>query len=132
MAVTDADYQRLLAFRTNLRRFERWSRERAAEAGLTTVQHQLMLGHPDERGPTVTHVAEYLCVRHHSAVELVDRAQHGGLVVRTPDMDDQRVVRLALTPQGRRSLEALSLVHLEELARLGPALCPLWEGPAMG
>ena len=49
-ALTDADYRRLLLFRTGLRRFERWSQERAAEVDLTSAQHQLMLairGHAD-------------------------------------------------------------------------------------
>jgi DNA-binding MarR family transcriptional regulator len=75
------DYERLLAFRTGLRRFLRWSGQQAQAAGLTPVQHQLELairGHPDPGGPTVGDVAGYLLVRHHSAVELIDRAEAAG------------------------------------------------------
>ena len=93
-------YERLLRFRTGLRRFLRWSAEQAAAAGLTSAQHQLLLairGHPDAAGPTVSDVARWLLLRHHSTVELVDRAQAAGPVQRHPDADDSRVVRLGLT-----------------------------------
>jgi DNA-binding MarR family transcriptional regulator len=127
----DADYQRLLEFRAGLRRFERWSQQQAAQAGLTAAQHQLLLairGHPDARGPTITDTAEYLQSRHHSVVELVDRAESAGLIRRAPDPSDHRVVRLRLTSTGRRSLASLTALHMEELARLGPQLRRVWEG----
>jgi DNA-binding MarR family transcriptional regulator len=124
-------YERLLAFRTGLRRFLRWSAEQAAAAGLTPAQHQLLLairGHPDAAGPTISDVASSLLRRHHSTVELVDRAQAAGLVQRHPDANDSRVVRLGLTPPGTKRLETLAALHLEELARLGPQLQGLWQG----
>ena len=119
--VTDADYGRLLAFRTELRRFLHWSEERAREIGLTPAQHQLLLAVRDHAGPdapTVGDVAASLMLRHHSAVGLVDRAAEAGLVRRVPDPEDQRVVRLRLTPRGARQLTTLSERHLEELHRL--------------
>jgi len=122
---TDAEYRRLLAFRTNLRRFLHWSEEQAHEAGLTPAQHQLLLairGHDDERGPTIRDVAAALLLRHNSAVGLVDRAFDAGLVTRHVDPDDHRVVRLRLTQAGARKLRTLSRVHLEELRRLAPSI----------
>ncbi len=122
---SDAEYRRLLEFRTSLRRFLHWSEEQAHAAGLTPAQHQLLLairGHEDERGPTIGDVAESLLLRHHSAVGLVDRAVEAGLVMRQPDPDDHRVVRLRLTPAGARKLRKLSKVHLEELRRLAPSI----------
>ncbi len=119
------DYTSLLEFRTALRRFERWSEEQARRVGLTTAQHQLLLavkGHPDDRGPTIGQVAEYLIVRHHSAVGLVDRAVEAGLVMRVRDTDDSRAVRLALTGQGEQRIGQLSELHLTELRRLAPVL----------
>ena len=119
--ITDADYARLLAVRTALRRFEHWSAEQAAGQGLTASQHQLLLavrGHSDPRGPTIREAAQYLLIRHHSAVELCDRTQAAGLLTREPDADDHRVVRLKLTKAGARALDALSAVHLDELANL--------------
>ncbi len=127
----EEQYGELLAFRTALRRFLRWSERQAAAAGITAQQHQLLLairGHEGPAAPTVGEVAEHLLVRHHSAVELVDRAEQAGLVVRDVDEHDRRVVRLALTPAGRRILGRLSAAHLEELARLAPIVQRLTAG----
>ena len=131
MRLTDADYEDLLTLRTGLRRFLRWSEQQAEEVGLTPAQHQLLLairGHTDSRGPTVGEAADYLLLRHHSAVGLVDRADAAGLVHRVRDPDDHRVVRLQLTATGNKRLEALSEPHLEELQRLGLKLPSAWRG----
>lgn len=127
----DADYQRLLQFRTGLRRFLRWSEEQAEKAGLTPAQHQLLLavrGHQGERGPTIGDVAGYLLLRHHSAVGLVDRAVKAGLLERHEDPADRRIVRLRLTLRGEHTLQALSSAHLEEINRLAPRIRDLAQG----
>ena len=116
------------AFRDGLRRFLHWSEQQAKAAGLTGAQYQLLLavrGHPD--APSVGDVADHLLLRHHSAVELVDRAERAGLVRRVPDASDQRVVRLELTPDGEASLAELAAAHLEELSRLRPSFEGLWR-----
>jgi DNA-binding MarR family transcriptional regulator len=121
MSLPGEAYERLLALRTGLRRFQHWSEQQAAEAGLTPAQHQLLLairGHPDPRGPTIGEVADYLLLRHHSTVGLVDRADGAGLVTRERDTKDHRVVRLHLTDEGAERLEALSALHLQEIERL--------------
>jgi DNA-binding MarR family transcriptional regulator len=125
------DYERLLAFRTGLRRFLSWSGQQAEAAGITPAQHQLLLavrGHPDPRGPTIGEVAGYLLVRHHSAVELIDRAVTAGLVDRQADDEDGRTVRVVLTDRGHERLETLAVSHLEELARLTNRMHTLWAG----
>jgi DNA-binding MarR family transcriptional regulator len=127
---TDDDYRRLLELRTGLRRFLRWSEQQAEAAGVTPAQHQLLLavrGHPDERGPTIGEVAGYLLLRHHSVVGLVDRAESAGLISRVPDAENRSVVRLRLADQGSAQLDALSELHLEELAHLAPTMHALWE-----
>jgi DNA-binding MarR family transcriptional regulator len=127
---SDEDYRRLLELRTGLRRFLRWSERQATAAGVTPAQHQLLLairGHPDPRGPTIGDVAGYLLLRHHSAVGLVDRAERAGLLGRTQDSANLSAVRLRLTEKGSRQLEALSELHLEELAHLAPTMHALWD-----
>ncbi|MGH3549228.1 MAG: MarR family winged helix-turn-helix transcriptional regulator [Pseudonocardiaceae bacterium] len=118
----DQEYARLLAFRMELRRFLRWSDQQAATVELTGAQHQLLLairGHPDSRGPSVSELADYLCTRHHSAVQLIDRTEQLGLITRNRgDSDDRRVVRLTLTTAGQQKLGLLTATHLEELRRL--------------
>jgi DNA-binding MarR family transcriptional regulator len=133
MGLSDEDYARLLDLRKALRLFQRWSEEQAKAAGLTPAQHQLLLairGHGDPRGPTVGEVADYLLLRHHSTVELVDRADSAGLVTRRRDPDDHRVVRLQVTKMGAKRLEALSALHLEELERLALRLPAASKGLA--
>lgn len=127
----DEDYERLLEFRTGLRTFLAWSKKQAAGAGLAPSQHQLLLairGHDHSSGPTIGDVASYLLVKHHSAVELVDRAVDAGLVERMGDADDARVVRLRLTRLGSEKIESLTEATLEELARIGPSLRRIWRG----
>jgi DNA-binding MarR family transcriptional regulator len=115
------DYEELLGFRTDLRRFLGWSEEQARAVGLTPAQHQLLLaikGHPGEASPTVGELADHLVSRHHSVVELIDRAVDAGLVERHRDEADHRVVHLVPTPLGEKRIEELSQLHLEELRRL--------------
>jgi DNA-binding MarR family transcriptional regulator len=129
--LTDDEYRRLLAFRSGLRRFLHWSEEAASAIGVTPAQHQLLLavrGHGDRRGPTIGDLAGYLLLRHHSTVELIDRAVTAGLVERAHDIDDARVVRVRLTADGASRLSELSSAHLQELDRLVPRMAQLWEG----
>jgi DNA-binding MarR family transcriptional regulator len=129
----DTDYQRLLEFRTGLRRFLRWSQQQASAQGLTPAQHQLLLairGHPDPHGPAIGDVAGYLLLRHHSAVGLIDRAQAAGLVERNPDPDRPGTVRLTLTSDGAQRLDALTALHIEELTRLTHTMQELTRGLA--
>ena len=121
VGLPDDVYAQLLTLRTDLRRFERWSAKQAQSAGLTPMQHQLLLairGHADRRGPTIGEVAEYLLLRHHSAGGLIERAETAGLVRRVRDGNDHRVVRLELTDAGLCRLESLTAAHLDELQRL--------------
>ncbi|TSD94428.1 MarR family transcriptional regulator [Skermania sp. ID1734] len=129
MGLSDGSYAQLLRLRTGLRRFERWSAQQAQAAGLTATQHQLLLairGHSDPRGPTISDIADYLLLQHHSAVGLIDRAEAAGLVHRARTDTDQRVVRLRLSELGAQCLEGLTALHVEELRRLGPQLTALW------
>lgn len=130
---TDDDYRRLLEFRTGLRRFVRWSEHAAKASGLSPAIHQLLLairGSGVAPGPTVGDLAEFLVVRHHTAVEAIDRAQQLGLVERIGDSEDQRVVRVRLTREGEERLRSLTEQHLAELGRLAPSFSDLWDGLA--
>jgi DNA-binding MarR family transcriptional regulator len=129
MALSQEDFTRLLELRTGLRRFLRWSEHQAKAAGLTPAKHQLLLavrGHPNPAGPSVGEIADYLVLRHHSAVGLIDRAVADGLVKRGADPHSKSVVRITLTPAGVEKLDRLSEAHLEELAHLAPTMRALW------
>jgi DNA-binding MarR family transcriptional regulator len=122
---TNGQYRQLLEFRTQLRRFDQWSRSAAAEQGLTHAQHQLLLavrGSSTAGGPPIGEVADALLVRPHTAGELVDRLVRAGFLSRVADQADHRRVLLRLTSAGERVLRELTAVHLEELRRLRPLL----------
>ncbi len=133
--LTLEDYENLLAFRSSLRRFLHWSETRARAAGLTPAQHQLLLavkGHRGAHGPAIGDLAGYLMLRHHSTVELVDRAEAGGLVERWGDEADGRVTRVRLTGEGEARLARLTQAHLDELQNLAPVLDAVvaqWTSP---
>lgn len=133
--LTREDYEILLAFRTSLRRFLRWSQAEARAVGLTPAQHELLLaikGHRGVQGPAVGDLAGYLLLRRHSTVELVDRAVAAGLVERRGDDIDGRVTRVRLTSDGEKRLIRLAPAHLDELQNLAPVLDQLvahWASP---
>lgn len=123
--LTREDFERLLEFRSSLRRFERWSEDQARAAGLTHVQHQLLVaikGHHDSGSPTVSELADRLLLRHHSTVELVNRAEAAGFVQRNADNRDGRRVRVALTERGEWLLRQLTPAHLIQLHSLAAVL----------
>lgn len=129
-SMSNEDFAELLRFRDSLRQFLRWSDSQARAAGLTPAQHQLLLavrGHGN--APTVTEVAEHLMLRHHSVVELVDRAERAGLLTRRANETDHRLVHLELTPAGDARLLALSSAHVDELQRLNTGLRPTFLIP---
>lgn len=120
-----ADYRALSEFRYLLRCFLEFSEKEARSVGLQPRQHQALLaikGFPGDDPVTIGDLAERLRVRHHSAVELVNRLNEAGLVVRQQDTDDQRRVILHLTELAESHLEALSAAHLDELSRIEPML----------
>ncbi|WP_249159617.1 MarR family winged helix-turn-helix transcriptional regulator [Bradyrhizobium tropiciagri] len=120
------DYEALARFRYQLRTFLAFSEEAAKQAGLTPQQHQALLGIKGfvQPGPaTVGDIARFLLIRHHSAVELVNRMVKLGLIGRVADPEDARRVQLKLTAKGEQKLQALSKKNIEELRRAAsPAL----------
>lgn len=120
-----SDYQALAEFRYQIRRFLSFSQRAARAAGIDPQQHQLLLavqGLPSGQKPTIRVLAERLQIRHHSAVELIDRSAEHGLVQRQRDGTDRRQVTVHLTPKGEKILRDLSLHHRAELQTAGREL----------
>ncbi|WP_308283062.1 MarR family winged helix-turn-helix transcriptional regulator [Pseudonocardia nigra] len=132
--LTKQDFEALARFRFGIRRYLRFSEETVRHHGLTPQQYQLLLalkGYPDREWATVRELADRLQLRHHSIVELVNRAQGQGLVERTAHPDDGRAVRVVLTMQGEEILGRLSALHRDELGRMQAVLAlPRWQGRA--
>jgi DNA-binding MarR family transcriptional regulator len=95
----------LAQFRYELRQFLHFSERAAVEVGLQPQQHQLLLqvaGAPEGETVTIAYAAERLSLRHHSVVELVNRSEREGLLVRTVDTVDRRRAILQATRKGER------------------------------
>jgi DNA-binding MarR family transcriptional regulator len=123
--LTLAAYRSLAEFRHQLRSFLHYSEEAARVRGIEPQQHQLLLalkGLPEDTPPTIAALAERLQLRHHSAVELIDRLERTGRVTRHTAPEDRREVRLRLTVKGERVLRALTVEHHAELTVTGPKL----------
>jgi DNA-binding MarR family transcriptional regulator len=129
--LTKQDFEALARFRFGIRRYLRFSEETVRRHGVTPQQYQLLLaikGFPGRDWAVVRELADRLQLRHHSVVELVNRAQAQGLVHRTTDPDDARAVRVVLTDQGEHLLGRLSALHRDELRRMDTVLTlPHWH-----
>jgi DNA-binding MarR family transcriptional regulator len=119
------DYQSLAEFRHQIRRYLRFSDTAVRGSELEPRQYQLLLalkGLPPNVRARIGELAEQLQIQHHSAVELVDRLEAGGLVRRQRGTQDRREVLVVLTPAGEKVLRELVLHHRNELFSRGPAL----------
>jgi len=118
-------YEALADFRYALRRFLAFSEQAAAVAGLTPQQYQALLaikGARERDTLAIGDIAERLLVRHHTAVELVDRLQRNGFVARRRDKSDARRVTVKLSAKAERTMNGLAAAHLQELKGIRPVL----------
>ena len=100
----EAEYRALADFRYHIRRYLDFSDQAAKKAGIESKQYQLLLairGLPEEIEPTVGTLAQRLGLRHHSSVELINRAEANQLVKRS--RNGARVL-VKLTDKGQRVL----------------------------
>ena len=119
---TDDQYRALAEFRYHIRRYLHYSDEAAKSAGLEPKQYQLLLalrGLGVDVIPTVSTLSQQLRIRHHSTVELVNRAERNGLVKRSRDGN---FVLLHLTKKGEKILAKAVDQRLQELRVAGPVL----------
>src|SRR5437016_8961724 len=113
------DYQALAEFRYLLRKFLRFSKDFLGDkAGLNPEQYEALLAikafaSPD--GFTISQLSERLQVKHHSAVNIVDRLAQRKLVVRKASETDRRLRHLELTARGEALIDELVAVHRKEM-----------------
>jgi DNA-binding MarR family transcriptional regulator len=119
------DYEALAVFRYALRKFFKFSEEEASKFGLSMRQYQALLtihGFPGKEEITMGEMAEWLQIKHHSAVGLVDRLESQNLVNRRRDKNDRRVVCIRVTKKGKHVLQKLASMNKQELRRLKPQI----------
>jgi DNA-binding MarR family transcriptional regulator len=125
MEITSDEYRALAELRYRIRRFVREGDAVAQAAGLEPQQYLLLLairGLPAGEEATIRTLADRLALKHHSAVELIDRLETRGYVRRTRGRDDRRRVLVSLLPRGERILEQVARHRIGELRSTGHAL----------
>jgi DNA-binding MarR family transcriptional regulator len=123
--ITDAEYGALAELRFRIRQFLREGDAAARKAGLEPQQYLLLLairGLPRGSEATIRVLAERLALKHHSAVELIDRLEMQGLARRNRSRDDRRRVLVTLLPRGEKLLADVAVQRISELRATGAAL----------
>jgi DNA-binding MarR family transcriptional regulator len=119
------DFGALARFRYALRKFLAFSEAEAAAAGISPQQYQALVivkGCAPDGVLSIGELADWLCVRPHTALGLAHRMVSLGLIRRSEDPDDRRRVLISLTEAGEIRLRDLAGLHVRELDRIGPAL----------
>jgi DNA-binding MarR family transcriptional regulator len=124
-SANSTEYQALAQFRFLIRRYLNNSEKAARSVGLEPQQYMGLLalrGLPSDEEPTIRSLAERLQIQHHSAVELVDRMERGGLFRRERSSRDRRQVHVHVTPRGEKLLSRLVRHRIAELRVSAPEL----------
>ena len=124
--ITADEYRAMAELRYRIRLFLREGDAAARSAGLEPQQYLMLLairGLPNGNESTkIRYLADSLLIKHHSAVELVDRLEMRGLVRRTRDRQDRRQVLISLLPKGQRVLERVVQQRVSEVRAGGNQL----------
>jgi DNA-binding MarR family transcriptional regulator len=123
--ITPAEYRALAELRYRIRHFLREGDAKSRDVGLEPQQYLMLLairGLPEGSPSTIQTLAERLALKHHSAVELIDRLETHGYVRRTRSRDDRRRVFVSLLPRGDRLLGQVAQNRISELRTSGEAL----------
>ena len=99
--------------------------EQLRRRGISVAVWRVLSALLGSEGETVTGLAETCLLQQPTMTKLLDRMARSGLVARSPDQRDRRVVRIALTGTGRALAEDLAVAakahEAELLARHPPA-----------
>lgn len=114
------EYEALADLRYLGRKFLRFSKDLLrATAGLNPEQYEALVAvkaYPSE-SLTISQLSERLQVKHHSAVNIVDRLVERKLLRRQAGEEDRRERRLELTDKGEQLIAELARVHYVELSK---------------
>ena len=113
------NYQALAEFRLQLRQFLAFSEANARRNNLTSQQYQALLTIKGLSRPhqhmSVGELADFLLVKHHTAVGLINRMTRTGLLKRFRDSRDGRRILVMLTRKGEQRLSNVAELNWQEL-----------------
>lgn len=123
--ITSAEFRALAEMRYRIRLFLKEGDASARKAGLEPQQYLMLLairGLAAEMPAKIQTLADRLVLKHHSAVELLDRLERRGYVKRTRGRQDRRQVLVSLMPRGEKILETVVQQRISELRVTGREL----------
>jgi len=123
--IRSPEFRALAELRYRIRYFLKEGDAAARSVGLEPQQYLMLLairGLPEDACAKIQTLADRLALKHHSAVELIDRLEQRGFVKRTRGKEDRRQVLVSLSPKGHRVLERVVRHRLVELRTHGRAL----------
>jgi DNA-binding MarR family transcriptional regulator len=123
--ISSAEFRALAELRYRIRLFLKDGDAAARDSGLEPQQYLMLLairGLPAGMPAKIQTLADRLALKHHSAVELVDRLECRGYVKRARSREDRRQVLVALLPKGQRVLERVAQQRISELRATGREL----------
>ncbi len=123
--ISSTEFRALAELRFRIRLFLKEGDAAARVAGLEPQQYLMLLairGLAPDVQPKIQTFAERLALKHHSAVELVDRLEQRGFVRRTRSKEDRRQVLVSLLPRGEKLLERVVQQRIGELRASGREL----------
>jgi DNA-binding MarR family transcriptional regulator len=123
--ISAAEFRGLAELRYRIRLFLKEGDATARAAGLEPQQYLMLLairGLPPDVPGKIRTLADRLALKHHSAVELVDRLEQHGYVKRTRSREDRRQVLVSLLPKGQKVLERVVQQRISELRASGRQL----------
>jgi DNA-binding MarR family transcriptional regulator len=123
--ISVAEFRTLAELRYRIRLFLKEGDAAARSAGLEPQQYLMLLairGLPPEIPGKIQTLADRLALKHHSAVELVDRLERRGYVRRTRGKLDRRQVLVSLLPKGQKVLDRVVQQRITELRASGREL----------
>lgn len=123
--ITSAEFRALAEMRYRIRLFLKEGDASARKAGLEPQQYLMLLairGLAPEMPAKIQTLADRLVLKHHSAVELLDRLERRGYVKRTRGRLDRRQVLVSLMPRGEKILETVVQQRISELRITGREL----------
>ena len=118
--ITSAEFRALAEMRYRIRLFLKEGDASARKAGLEPQQYLMLLairGLAPEMPAKIQTLADRLVLKHHSAVELLDRLERRGYVKRTRGRQDRRQVLVSLMPRGEKILETSCSAAHQRIAR---------------
>lgn len=128
--MTSEQYEALAELRYLGRKFLRFSKDfLRVKCGLNPEQYEALLAITAVSGKnlTISQLSERLQVKHHSAINIVDRLVAKKLIARKPAEPDRRERYLELTLQGKALIGELAAIHYKELCQRGDEMIKAFQ-----